>query len=89
MDWHSLLGPLPANVRARRRPIAAATGLDPAAAAAIAGWSSLVLDLPAAGGLRVVQVLLDAEGRFLSASDHVLFRLAARDGSGRGHGPRP
>ena len=83
MDWHSLLAPLPAGVRARRRPVAAATGLDPAAAAAIAGWSSLVLDLSAADGLRVVQVLLDAEGRFLSASDHVLFRSAGRLGEQR------
>jgi hypothetical protein len=82
-DWHALLAPLPGNVRARRRPVAAATGLDPAAAAAIAGWSSLVLDLSAAGGLRVVQVLLDADGRVLSASDHVLFRSGGREGSDR------
>jgi hypothetical protein len=83
MDWHALLAPLPGNVRARRRPVATATGLDPAAAASIAGWSSLVLDLSAAGGLRVVQVLLDADGRPLSASDHVLFRSAGREGSDR------
>jgi hypothetical protein len=82
-EWHALLAPLPGNVRARRRPVAAATGLDAAAAAAIAGWSSLVLDLSAAGGLRVVQVLLDGDGRPLSASDHVLFRSAGRDGSDR------
>lgn len=43
--------------------------------AAVAGWESLVLELSAGpAGLRVVQVLLDAEGRLLSASDHVLFR---------------
>jgi hypothetical protein len=82
-EWHALLAPLPGNVRARRRPVAAVTGLDPAAAAAIAGWSTLVLDLSAVGGLRVVQVLLDADGRPLSASDHVLFRSAGPDGSGR------
>jgi hypothetical protein len=64
--------------------VAAAAGLEPAAAAAIAGWTSLVLDLTAgADGLRVVHVLLDAEGRPLSASDHVLFRSASRDGTGR------
>jgi hypothetical protein len=41
----------------------------------VAGWESLVLELSAgSAGLRVVQVLLDAEGRLLSASDHVLFR---------------
>jgi hypothetical protein len=35
-----------------------------------------VLDLTAgSAGLRVLQVLLDAEGRLLSASDHVLIRV--------------
>jgi hypothetical protein len=51
--------------------------------AAIAGWESLVLDLSAgAAGLRILQVLLDAGGRPLSASDHVLFRSAPAGGSG-------
>jgi hypothetical protein len=64
--------------------VAATANLEPSAAAAIAGWSSLVLDLTAgAEGLLVVQVLLDGEGRPLSASDHVLFRSAGRDESGR------
>jgi hypothetical protein len=63
--------------------VATTADLDPAAAAAVAGWSSLVLDLSGADGVRVVQVLLDADGRPLSASDHVLFRSAARDDSGR------
>jgi hypothetical protein len=58
--------------------------LEPSAAAAIAGWYSLVLDLTAGpDGLRVVQVLLDSDGRPLSASDHVLFRSASRDDTGR------
>jgi len=84
VTWHGLLAPLPAGARPRRRPVATTADLDPAAAAVIAGWSSLVLDLSAgAEGLRVVQVLLDAEGRPLSASDHVLFRSAGRDESGR------
>jgi hypothetical protein len=44
--------------------------------AAIAGWKSLVLELSAGvAGTRIVQVLLDAEGRLLSGSDHVLFRF--------------
>jgi hypothetical protein len=64
--------------------VATTANLEPSAAAAIAGWSSLVLDLTAgAEGLRVVQVLLDGEGRPLSASDHVLFRSASRDDTGR------
>lgn len=47
-------------------------------AAAVAGWESLVLELSAGpSGLRILQVLLDAEGRLLSASDHVLFRSEA------------
>jgi hypothetical protein len=84
VTWHSLLAPLPDGPRPERRPVATAAGLEPAAAAAVAGWSSLVLDLPAGDeGLRVVQVLLDANDRPLSASDHVLFRSAPRDGSGR------
>jgi hypothetical protein len=84
VTWHALLAPLPEGVRPRRRPVTTTADLDPAAAAAVAGWSSLVLDLTAgAAGLRVVQVLLDAEGRPLSASDHVLFRSGSRDDSGR------
>jgi len=84
VTWHALLAPLPPGARPRRRAVATTADLDPAAAAAIAGWSSLVLDLTAgADGLRVVQVLLDADGRPLSASDHVLFRSASRDESGR------
>jgi hypothetical protein len=42
-----------------------------------------VLDLSATDGLRVIQVLLDTEGRPLSASDHVMFRSPGRDGSER------
>jgi hypothetical protein len=84
VTWHALLAPLPDGVRPRRRPVATTASLDPSAAAAIAGWSSLVLDLTAgAEGLRVVQVLLDADRRPLSASDHVLFRTAGRDDTGR------
>ena len=83
VGWHALLAPLPAEAQARRRSVAPAAGLDPGAAAAIAGWSSLVLDLSADGGLRVVQVLVDGQGRPLSASDHVMFRSPGRDGSER------
>lgn len=84
MTWHALLAPLPDGARPRRRPVATTADLEPSAAAAVAGWSSLVLDLTAGTeGLRVVQVLLDADGRPLSASDHVLFRSASRDETGR------
>ena len=84
MTWHALLAPLPEDARPRRRPVATMANLEPSAAAAVAGWCSLVLDLTAgADGLRVVQVLLDAGGRPLSASDHVLFRSVSRDDTGR------
>lgn len=84
MTWHALLAPLPAGVRPQRRRVGVTADLDPAAAQAVAGWSSLVVDLTAgADGLRVVQVLIDAEGHPLSASDHVLFRSGGRDDTGR------
>jgi hypothetical protein len=84
VTWHALLAPLPEGARPRRRPVATTADLEPASAAAVAGWSSLVLDLTAgADGLRVVQVLLDADGHPLSASDHVLFRSAPREPGGR------
>lgn len=75
--WHVLLGPLPPDAVPRRQPVGApeipATGGD----AAIAGWEQLVLDLSAgAAGLRVIHVLVDGDGRLLSASDMVLYRSA-------------
>jgi hypothetical protein len=83
VTWHALLAPLPEGARPRRRPVATTAELEASAAAAVAGWSSLVLDLTGTDGLRVVQVLLDSDGRPLSASDHVLFRSASRDDTGR------
>ncbi len=76
--WHSLLGPLPSGSAPRASPVGSPELHGTPDGAAIAGWESLVLDLSAgsAGG-RVLQVLLDAEGRLLSASDHVLFRSEA------------
>jgi hypothetical protein len=57
-------------------------GLPGSAASAIAGWWNLSLELSAgAPGLRILQVLLDAEGRPLAGSDHVLFlRPSAAEG---------
>jgi hypothetical protein len=80
--WHVLLGPLPAGATPRVSPVTSPAHAGPEVAA-IAGWESLVLDLSAgAAGLRILQVLLDAGGRPLSASDHVLFRSAPAGGSG-------
>jgi hypothetical protein len=56
--------------------------------AAIAGWQQLVLhlsDVP--GGSRTVLVLLDADGRPMSASDGVLYRIELPEGTA--DDPRP
>jgi hypothetical protein len=75
--WHALLAPLPPEARPIRRPVVPEEIAGSPAGAAVAGWSSLVLELSSAGaGLRVLQVLLDAEGRPLSASDHVHYRAS-------------
>jgi hypothetical protein len=71
LPWHALLAPLPADATPRASPVAPPS----VQAEAIAGWISLVLELSAGpAGLRIVHVLVDAAGRPLSASDHVLFR---------------
>lgn len=73
--WLALLAPLPAGATPRASPVASPALPATPDGAAIAGWVSLVLELSAgSAGLRIVQVLLDAKGRPLSASDHVLFR---------------
>jgi hypothetical protein len=75
--WHVLLGPLPPDAVPRRQPVGTPAILATSAGAAIAGWEQLVLDLSAgAAGLRVIHVLVDGEGRLLSASDTVLYRSA-------------
>jgi hypothetical protein len=74
--WHALLAPLPQSVVPRVSPLVPADSPPSASPSPIAGWESLVLELSAeAAGVRIVQVLLDADGRLLSASDHVLFRF--------------
>jgi hypothetical protein len=76
--WHALLGPLPAGSAPRASPVGSPALHGTPGGAAIAGWESLVLELSAgSAGLRVLQVLRDAEGRLLSASDHILFRSEA------------
>jgi hypothetical protein len=76
--WHGLLGPLPAESAPRVSPVVPPALHGTPEGAAVAGWESLVLELSAgSAGLRILQVLRDAEGRLLSASDHVLFRSEA------------
>jgi hypothetical protein len=75
MSWHALLAPLPADAVPIERPLASPEVLASAEGAAIAGWRQLVVDLSAGcGGLRVVLVLLDADGALISASDAVVYR---------------
>jgi hypothetical protein len=76
--WQALLGPLPAGSAPRVSPVGPPALVGTPEGATVAGWESLVLELSAgSAGLRVLQVLRDAEGRLLSASDHVLFRSEA------------
>jgi hypothetical protein len=76
--WHALLGPLPVGAAPRVAPVGSPELHGTLEGAAVAGWETLVLELSAgSAGLRVLQVLRDAEGRLLSASDHVLFRSEA------------
>jgi hypothetical protein len=76
--WHAVLGPLPAGSAPRVSPVVPPALQGTPEVAAVAGWESLVLELSAgSAGLRILQVLLDVEGRLLSASDHVLFRSEA------------
>jgi hypothetical protein len=76
--WHALLAPLPPGVAPRSAALVTPGALDDTAP--IAGWESLILELSAGpAGLRILQVLLDAQGRPLSASDHVLYRSDPSD----------
>jgi hypothetical protein len=74
-SWHALFAPLPADAVPRRQPVGTPEVLATPTGAAIAGWEQIVIDLSAGGaGLRVVHVVLDGEGRVISASDMVLYR---------------
>jgi len=76
--WHALLGPLPAGSAPRSSPVGSPLIHGTPDGAAVADWETLMIELSAgAAGLRVLQVVRDAEGRLLSASDHVLFRSEA------------
>jgi hypothetical protein len=76
--WHALLAPLPLESCPARKPIASAEVLATPQGTAIAGWTSVTLELSAPGrGLRHLLVTLDETGRPISASDHVLFTAPA------------
>ena len=73
LPWHTLLAPLPAEATVTRRLVAPPELANDPAAAAIAGWEQLTVELSAGTvGLRHVMVVLDASGEPISAGDHVL-----------------
>ena len=73
--WLSLFAPLPDDARPVRKPVAAAGTPGALPESPIAGWESLTLDLSDPPfGVRIVMVTIDASGRPISASDHVMLR---------------
>ena len=86
--WHALFAPLPDDAVPKRQPVAPPEILARPEGAAVAGWQQLVLhlsDVP--GGSRTILVLVDAEGRPISASDGVLYRIELPQGTAGD--PRP
>ena len=79
--WHALFAPLPPDAVPRRQPVAPPEILARPEGAAVAGWQQLVLHLSEVPtGSRTILVLLDADGRPISASDGVLYRIEQTDG---------
>lgn len=75
--WHALLAPLPDGATPVRRPVAPPEVLASPNGAAIAGWDQILLHLSAgAAGLRTLLVVVDGDDRPISASDHVIYRVA-------------
>ena len=74
-DWLKLLAPLPDDAVPRRSPVAPPGTEGAKPGSPIAGWINVVLDLSdMPHGTRVLLVTLDADGRAISASDHVYVR---------------
>jgi hypothetical protein len=86
--WHALLAPLPADAILARQPVAPPEVLARPEGAAVAGWEQLVVHLSAVpNGSRTVLVLVDGDGRPLSASDGVVYRTELP--AGTAGDPRP
>jgi hypothetical protein len=76
-------GPLPADTTPQRAAVGTPEILARPEGAAIAGWEQLTLLLSAGvAGLRAIQVVLDATGQPIAASDLVLYRSAAPSQTG-------
>jgi hypothetical protein len=80
--WLSLLSPLPADVPPVKKPVASAAQIETGTAGPITGWHNVIVYLSEPDfGLRHVLITLDAAGKLLSASDHVmLVRQTSPDG---------
>lgn len=73
--WHALLAPLPADAIVKRRPVLPPEIAAKPESAAIAGWEQLTVELAdERRGMRHLLVVLDAQGRAISASDMVMYR---------------
>jgi hypothetical protein len=81
--WLELLGPLPPDAMAQRKPVASAEQIANGTAGPIAGWENVTLSLSEPEfGLRHVHVTLDANGGLLAGGDHVMFvRETTADGA--------
>ena len=78
-DWLKLLAPLPHDATPRRSPVASPGSEGAKPGSPIAGWTNVVIDLSDMPyGTRVVLITLDADGRAISASDHVYLRDISR-----------
>jgi hypothetical protein len=81
LDWHVLLGPLPAGAVPTRQPVASPEVLASPGGSLLAGWEQMVLHLSAgSASSRTSMVVLDGNGALLSANDGVLYRTGL-DGS--------
>lgn len=73
--WHALFAPLPPDAVPVREPIVPPEILATPDGATLAGQDKVRLHLTAGtAGMRILLVTEDADGRLLSASDHVLHR---------------
>ena len=79
--WLALLAALPDEAVPERKPVASPESIAGGKADAIAGWDSITVHLSALEfGLRHLQLTVNAEGKLLSAGDHVLLERKERRG---------
>lgn len=79
--WLALLAALPDDAIPERKPVASPELIASGQADAIAGWDSITVQLSALEfGLRHLQLTVNADGRLLSAGEHVLLMRKERRG---------